>query len=77
MSLKQKFKKACKSAPAQVLGHVSLDLVQIEFRLESVLDAIRFRLFLKSPAYKYVPYVIRKEERHHVCNQQLSAHRHP
>ena len=43
------------------MDHVSLDLVQIEFRLESVLDAIRFRLFLKSPDYKYVPYVIRKE----------------
>ena len=26
----------------------------------SILDAIRFRLFLKSPDYKYVPYVIRK-----------------
>ena len=34
----------------------------IQFRLEFVLDAIRFRLFLKSPDYKYVPYVIRKEE---------------
>ena len=31
-----------------------------------------------SPDYKYVPYDIRKkEERHHVCKQQLSAHRHP
>ena len=60
------------------VGHVSLDLVQIEFRLESVLDAIRFRLFLESPDYKYVPYVIRKkEERHHILQQQLSAHRHP
>ena len=42
------------------MGRVSLNLVQIEFRLESALDAIRFRLFLKSPDYKYVPYVIRK-----------------
>ena len=25
------------------------------------MDAIRFRLFLKSPDYKYVPYVIRKK----------------
>ena len=31
------------------------------------MDAIRFRLFSKSPDYKYVPYVIRKERgRHHV-----------
>ena len=44
------------------MGHVSLDLVQIEFRLESVLDAIRFRFFSKSPDYKYVPYVIRKRK---------------
>ena len=34
----------------------------IQFRLESVLDAIKFRLFPKSPDYKYVTYVIRKEE---------------
>ena len=38
----------------------------IQFRLESVLDAIRFRLFPKSPDYKYVSYDICKEERHHV-----------
>ena len=43
------------------MGHVSLDLVQIELEIESVLDAIRFRLFLKSPDYKYVPYDIRKK----------------
>ena len=44
-----------------------------QFRLESVLDAIRFRLFPKSPNYKYVPYVIRKGERHHVSQTTTSG----
>ena len=33
------------------------------------MDAIRFRLFPKSPDYKYVPYVIHERERHHVSQK--------
>ena len=40
-------------------GHVSLDLVQIRDRVR--FGRVRFRLFPKSPDYKYVPYDIRKE----------------
>ena len=37
------------------------------------MDTIRFRLFLKSPDYKYVPYVIHREDVNHVLQQQLGA----
>ena len=46
------------------VGHVSLDSVLIKDRVRSGQD--RVRLFPKSPDYKYVPFVIRKRERHHV-----------
>ena len=68
ISLKQKIKKACKSAPAWVFGAHGPCIFRFGSRLEieSDRDKIRIRLFPKSPDYKYVSYVIHKEERHHV-----------
>ena len=62
MGLKQKIRKICKSAPAWAFGPHGPLYLQIQFKIR---DKVRsgqdqFRLFPKSPVYKYVPYVIHK-----------------
>ena len=53
-------------------GHVSLDLVWIRDRVRFA--RVRFRLFPKSPDYKYVPYVIRKRRMSsRLANNNLGA----
>ena len=72
----QELKKAWESAPAWVFGPCRPCI----FRFSSVwirdrvwFGRVRFRLFPKSLDYKYVPYDIRKRERHHVLQQHLGA----
>ena len=68
LGLKQKVKKACKSVPTWAFGPHRPCILRFSSRLEieSDRDKIRIRLFPKSLDYKYVPYDIRKRERHHI-----------
>ena len=62
MGLKQKIKKTCKSAPAWAFGPHGPLYLQIQFKIRDRVQSgqDQFRLFPKSPDYKYVPFVIRK-----------------
>ena len=68
LGLRQEVKKACKSVPTWAFGPHWPCILRFSSRLEieSDRDKIRIRLFPKSLDYKYVSYVIHKEERHRV-----------
>ena len=79
LGLKQKIKKACKSAPARAFGPYGPCIFGFSLRLEieSDRDKISLDCFPSLRTINMYPMLFMKKERHHVSQTTTSAHRHP